>query len=100
MDIPGAENQYVEFKSEYDLVPLQPATAADLDFSAIEAYFSRYHISFARNPRPIKSEPQPTLLTDRCGGGATMWTPNPFFYRFHVHLPGHARNGSMSPHGS
>lgn len=30
----------------YDLVPLQQTTAMQLDFSAIEAYFSRYHINF------------------------------------------------------
>lgn len=31
----------------YDLVAVQQATAGDLDFSAIETYFSRYHMSFA-----------------------------------------------------
>lgn len=31
----------------YDLVGLDQAKTADLDFSAIEAYFSRYHLSFA-----------------------------------------------------
>ena len=50
-----------------------------------------------RNPRPLQSELQPTRSTD--AAGTTMWTPNPYFYRFRVHLSGPVRNGSMIPHG-